>query len=171
MTRTFSGGATRDADKLDAGQPNPKQARGDKKLPLHRVPPSLMLYAAMAFGTGAEKYGSFNWRELPVETATYYSAALRHLFAWFDGEDFDPDSGNPHLAHAIASLAVLVDAIESGRVVDNRPTTGPAAAVIAAAVKQTATPAHGWPFTDHRTLEQVEAEAETTNHSEDPQNA
>lgn len=109
---------------------NPKQAYGDKKLPLHRVPPALMLYAAMGLKNGAKKYGPFNWREKNIEALTYYSAALRHLFAWFDGQDNDPDSGNPHLAHAIASLAILVDVIENFGVIDNRPSEGPAGDIL-----------------------------------------
>ena len=50
--------------------------------------------------------------------------------AWQDGEDIDPDSGNTHLAHAMASLAILIDALESGNVVDNRPPKGAGAFVL-----------------------------------------
>ncbi len=102
-------------------RPNPKQAYGDMKAAVHRVPPALMLSAALGMKNGVEKYGPFNWRETAIEALTYYAATLRHLLAWFDGEDTDPDSGNPHLAHAAASLAILLDALASGRVIDNRP--------------------------------------------------
>lgn len=103
---------------------NPKQLYGDKKIPLHRVPPALLIFAAMGLADGARKYGPFNWRETKIETVTYYAATLRHLTAWFDGEDLDPDSGNPHLAHAIASLAILVDALTNEMIIETRPAAG-----------------------------------------------
>ena len=107
---------------------DPKQVWGDKKLPVHRVPPAALLYTAMGIGEGADKYGPFNWRETPggVEVLTYYAGCVRHLQAWFDGEDIDPDSaeGKPHLAGAISSLAILIDAIASGCAIDNRPPKG-----------------------------------------------
>lgn len=103
---------------------NPKQAFGDAKVPLHLVPAPAMVAIAMGLKDGSRKYGAFNWRTLTVEVETYVGATLRHLMAWQDGEDVDPDSGNNHLAHAMASLAILVDALESGNVVDNRPPRG-----------------------------------------------
>lgn len=106
---------------------NPKQAYGDKKVPLHLVPGSASAYIAQGLKEGARKYGAFNWRETNVESMTYVGAALRHIAAYVDGETTDPESGNPHLAHAMASLAILVDAIESDKIIDNRPTSGPAA--------------------------------------------
>lgn len=109
---------------------NPKQAFGDRKVPLHLVPTSAMVAIAMGLKDGAKKYGPYNWRTLDVETQTYVGAALRHLMAWQDGEDTDPDSGNNHLSHALASLAILVDALESGNVVDNRPPKGAGAFVL-----------------------------------------
>lgn len=39
------------------------------------------------------------------------SAALRHIFAFLDGEDKDPESGLSHIAHAIASLEHLINDI------------------------------------------------------------
>lgn len=111
---------------------NPKQAHGDKKVPLHLVPGAASAYTAMGLKEGARKYGAFNWRETNIETMTYVGATLRHLSAFVDGEDIDPESGNPHLAHAMASLAILIDAIESNCAVDNRPVSGPAAKTLEA---------------------------------------
>ena len=70
---------------------------------------------------------------------TYAGAVQRHLQAWVDGENFDPDSGNPHLYHAIASLAILIDAVadnnfQDGRHIDNRPPAGAATAMLSAYV-------------------------------------
>lgn len=107
---------------------NPKQRYGDLKVPLQLVPPALTLAAATALGEGARKYGPYNWRTSKVEALTYVGAMLRHLAAWQDGEDVDPESaeGKTHLAGVAASLAILLDAIEGGFVIDNRPQPGPA---------------------------------------------
>lgn len=57
---------------------------------------------------GANKYTPNGWVEVPNATERYMDAALRHLFAFGDGEWKDPDSGLPHLAHAAWNvLAVL----------------------------------------------------------------
>lgn len=111
---------------------NPKQRYGDRKVPLHLVPTSAQVAIAMGLKEGARKYGAFNWRETNVETMTYVGAALRHLTAWVDGEDIDPDSGNPHLFHAMASLAILTDALASDKAIDNRPPAGPGAEMLGA---------------------------------------
>ena len=116
-----------------SNSPNPKQRYGDLKSAVQYVPPALALYAAQALGEGARKYGPYNWRDQPVEALTYVGAALRHLYAWLDGEEIDPDSkeAKHHLAGAIGSLAVLVDALEGGFLIDNRPKPGPAPKLLA----------------------------------------
>jgi hypothetical protein len=48
---------------------------------------------------GATKYKRYNWRG-GIHIMRLMNAALRHLFAFIDGEDFDPESGLSHLAHA-----------------------------------------------------------------------
>jgi hypothetical protein len=108
---------------------NPKTAQGAKKVPLHLVPPALTHYAAAAFADGAEKYGPYNWRESRISASTYYAAALRHMSAWWDGEEVAPDSGVHHLGHAAACIAMLLDTMGSDRLNDNRPAPGPAAAI------------------------------------------
>ncbi len=112
------------------GEVNPKQQYGDLKVPLGLVPASAVAYMALAFKEGARKYGPFNWREYSIQAMTYVHAAERHLAAYVDGEDTDPESGVPHLAHALACLAILVDAKEVGHLADNRPPKGNAGALL-----------------------------------------
>lgn len=107
--------------------PNPKQRYGDLKVPLGLVPPAARVYAALGHAEGAEKYGPFNWRETAVEAMTYVHAAQRHLDAWMDGNDLDPDSGKPHLGHVLASINIIIDALECGKLIDNRPVPVPTA--------------------------------------------
>lgn len=104
--------------------PNPKQAYGDKKVNLALVPPVSIAYEAMAFMEGARKYGPYNWREKSVEAMTYIAALQRHVGQWLDREEFDDESGNHHLAHAKACLGILIDAMTTGNLIDNRPKAG-----------------------------------------------
>lgn len=106
---------------------NPKQAYGDLKAAVHTVPPALLLGAAKAFGEGAKKYGPFNWRMSKVEAMTYVGAILRHLSAYTDGEDVDPESttGKLHLEGIAACVGILLDCTYGGFLIDNRPPPGP----------------------------------------------
>lgn len=114
---------------------NPKKAYGDKKLPTHLVPPALILGVARNMGDGAEKYGAFNWRDKKVEVMTYVGAIQRHLAAFIDGEDVDPESkrGATHLGAIGACVGILMDAGMNGQLVDNRPPRGKAGEHIRAA--------------------------------------
>lgn len=49
---------------------------------------------------GAQKYERDNWQHVEDGERRYLAAAVRHLGAVIDGEDLDPESGLPHLAHA-----------------------------------------------------------------------
>ena len=67
-----------------------------------------------------EQYGAFNWRRTGVCASTYIHAILRHLNAWRDGEDLDPESGISHLAHVACSANILMDAGYCGKLQDDR---------------------------------------------------
>lgn len=109
---------------------NPKDLVGAKKPRLTLVPPSGLIYASLAMANGADKYGSYNWREKKVQAMIYLDAAMRHLQSWQDGEENASDSGVPHLAHALATILILIDAKENDCLIDNRPKAGPAAKLI-----------------------------------------
>lgn len=103
---------------------NPKDAIGSQKLPLHLWPATATAMGCLGLLDGALKYGRANWRVSGVRASIYFDAASRHLNAWFEGEAADPDSGLPHLAHALACLAILVDADAAGVLVDDRQVPG-----------------------------------------------
>lgn len=65
---------------------------------------------ADVFGFGATKYFANSYRsgETVVWSRTYGSI-LRHLFAFWNGEDKDPESGKSHLAHAGTQLMILME--------------------------------------------------------------
>ena len=100
---------------------NPKSAYGIKKPPLHLIPPAAKVEHAAAMGVGAQKYGPYNWRETAVAASVYVAAAERHIDAWWDGEDLDPETLVNHLGHAMACCGILIDAIATGNLIDDRP--------------------------------------------------
>ena len=69
---------------------------------------------------GARKYGPYNWRDNAVLARVYIAAAKRHLAYWAAGEETAKDSGVHHLGHAIACLAILLDAQATGNLGDDR---------------------------------------------------
>ena len=74
---------------------------------------------AKAFMLGEKKYGRYNFYK-GMEATRLLSAALRHLQAWNDNEDNDKESGNSHLGHALACIAMLLQQQKLGTLIDNR---------------------------------------------------
>ena len=103
---------------------NPKDIIGLTKLPLRFIPPSSLAFLARVMELGAIKYGPMNWRQDDVRATVYYEAALRHIWAALDGEELDPESGQPHAAHAMACMAILLDAKATENLIDDRFTPG-----------------------------------------------
>jgi Domain of unknown function (DUF5664) len=99
---------------------NPKEAIGSNKLPMHLWPTTATAYGCIGLMNGAGKYGRTNWRHAGVTASTYYDALRRHLDAWWEGEEVDPDDGVPHLSALLAGLAIVVDAISTGNFEDDR---------------------------------------------------
>lgn len=56
---------------------------------------------------GAKKYEDRNW-EKGMRWGRPYAAALRHLFAWWKGEEHDPETKLSHLAHALCCIVFLL---------------------------------------------------------------
>lgn len=100
---------------------NPKDAVGVKKAPMSVVPTPVIAEVAIGMLEGALKYGRHNYRVIGVRGSVYYDATMRHLMAWWEGEDIDPDSALSHITKAITSLVVLRDAMIRDNWVDDRP--------------------------------------------------
>lgn len=104
-----------------ADSTNPKDLLGVKKVSITKLPSVAVAHAAHAMMNGAEKYGPYNWRSKKVIAGIYVDAAMRHIWDWFEGQETATDSGVHHLGHAIACCAILLDAQETGNLVDDRP--------------------------------------------------
>lgn len=100
---------------------NPKDAAAISRLDISLFPATALAYGALAMTEGDVKYGGFNYRAVGVRASVYYAATLRHLMKYFNGQWCDPVTKVPHLASALACIAVLIDAHEIGKLTDDRP--------------------------------------------------
>jgi len=58
---------------------------------------------------GAKKYGDLNWQALSNPKERWFSAAMRHLVAWKNGETLNADDFDlPHLAHVVFCILALM---------------------------------------------------------------
>lgn len=105
---------------------NPKAQHGAQKPSLGLIPPVALAHCAMAMEHGAAKYGAYNWRENPVEVMTYVHAGLRHLLDYLDGAELTEDGGGlvHNLGAVMACCAIVLDCMEQGELIDNRPRPG-----------------------------------------------
>lgn len=103
---------------------NPKDAIGSDKVPLHLWPETASIVGSMCMLYGALVYGRSNFRAVGVKSSIYYDACRRHMIKWMEGEDTDADSGLPHLGHALACIAILIDAQAAGKMNDDRMAKG-----------------------------------------------
>jgi hypothetical protein len=86
---------------------------------LDLLPAGALTEIAQVLTFGAEKYGAHNWSR-GTAWSRYYAALLRHLFAWWGGEDRDPETGASHLAHAGCCLLFLLEYQRHGWGSDDR---------------------------------------------------
>ena len=91
-----------------------------EKLPMHLLPPELLNGVASILDFGARKYAPRNW-EQGMAWSRVYSAMLRHMLAWWGGEDNDPETGKSHLWHAACCVAFLMAYEQRGVGDDDRP--------------------------------------------------
>lgn len=90
-----------------------------EKPPLTYIPKAALWAEAMAFKHGAVKYDAWNYKKGIAITRTL-GGALRHIYQFLDGEDFDSESKAHHLGCARANLAMALDALENHPEFDDR---------------------------------------------------
>lgn len=100
--------------KIDSdAMPTPDITDGRKfdggKLQYGLMPPLALKATVDVLTFGAEKYEPDNWKYVPDSKRRYFDALQRHVWAWKEGEQIDPESGKHHLAHALCCLAFLYE--------------------------------------------------------------
>lgn len=91
----------------------------DNKPPVGLIPRSATLEEAYVLAFGAQKYGTHNWRQ-GMKWQRLINASMRHILAFNEGEDFDPESGLCHLAHARCCLSFLIEYMTTHPELDDR---------------------------------------------------
>lgn len=88
-------------------QTEPKYDGGKDRWDL--LPMGAMRLVVKALTVGAKKYSGWSWvDQVQAPVPRYYAAAMRHVERWQAGERYDPETGLPHLAHALASLTFVM---------------------------------------------------------------
>jgi len=78
------------------------------------LPPKALEGIAKIFTFGAKKYDDYNYKNGDgLDWSRPYAALMRHLNAWNDGEDLDPETGQSHLYHAGCCIMMLIDLVDS----------------------------------------------------------
>jgi len=90
------------------------------KDPWHLLPFDAVRAIVRVLAFGAGKYGDRNWEQGMVWSRCY-SALLRHLTAWWEGDDKDAETGYSHLWHAGCCVMFLIAFEMRGLGYDDRP--------------------------------------------------
>ena len=89
------------------------------KAPMSLLSREALEQTALVLEFGRKKYAAHNWRK-GFEWSRPLSAAMRHILAFQDGEDKDPESGLSHLAHAAACIMFLLEFEKTHKELDDR---------------------------------------------------
>lgn len=69
---------------------------------------------------GAKKYAKNNWMK-GMDWDVPFACMMRHMAAWQRGEENDPETGLPHIAHAMCNLRMLTLYSKTFKEGDHRP--------------------------------------------------
>lgn len=83
------------------------------------LPPEGLEAVAKVLEFGAKKYSARNW-EKGMLWSRPFAGAMRHLWAWWRGEDRDKDTGYSHLWHATTNIFFLIAYEARGKGEDDR---------------------------------------------------
>ncbi|HEY0062484.1 MAG TPA: dATP/dGTP diphosphohydrolase domain-containing protein [Telluria sp.] len=85
------------------------------------IPMATLEDEARVWMYGRQKYAAWNWTK-GMPWSVPFACAMRHMAAWQRGEECDPESGLPHLAHAMCNLRMLTLYATNFPQGDDRPT-------------------------------------------------
>jgi hypothetical protein len=90
------------------------------KNPLHLLPFDALEGIAEILDYGQRKYSARNW-EKGMAWHRPFRACMGHLWAWWRGEDNDPETGKSHLLHAGCCILFLIAYERRNVGIDDRP--------------------------------------------------
>jgi len=83
------------------------------------VPAGAVIETAKVFTFGAKKYAAHNWRK-GFDYSRLIASLERHIAAFKECEDTDPESGLMHMAHASCCVMMLIEHQLKGYGTDDR---------------------------------------------------
>lgn len=109
--------AYRVKEELKAAKGGVKNDSG--KPPCELLSPVAMIATSEVLAFGAKKYAAHNWRK-GLAWMRISGAIMRHLFAFMNGEDLDPETGLPHIDHAACEIMFLQELYRTRKDLDDR---------------------------------------------------
>lgn len=106
-------GEVRVTDPETGGQKGQKLARFDL------IPAGALWQLAEHYGRGAQKYDDDNWRR-GYSWRLSFAALMRHAWAFWRGEDIDPETGSPHMVAVAWHAFTLLTFASEGLGTDDR---------------------------------------------------
>ena len=94
--------------------------KGQKSIRLHALPWESLAEVGRVYAFGQDKYDDYNFRR-GYDWSLSYDALQRHLWAFWNRQDNDKESGLSHLAHAAWHCFTLLFYSLTGRGTDDRP--------------------------------------------------
>lgn len=78
------------------------------KLEYSLLPKGVLTPILKVLSFGKKKYAADNWMKVDNPKERYYNAMQRHITQWWEGEKYDSETGENHLAHAACCLMFLL---------------------------------------------------------------
>lgn len=94
-----------------------KDIKGKSRVDL--IPWEGLSLVGKVFEFGSIKYTKHDWRKGRPWT-TYAGAIIRHTYQWLSGENDDPESKLPHMAHVAANAIMLLTIVTGKKGIDDR---------------------------------------------------
>jgi hypothetical protein len=94
--------------------------KGSKLARFDLIPAEPLRILAEHYGRGSLKYADRNW-EAGYDWSLSFAALNRHLWAFWGGEDIDPETGSPHMAAVAWHAFTLLEYMRTHPEFDNRP--------------------------------------------------
>ena len=107
-------------EEFDPGHEENEGAKFDLGKNRYDLIPGDALDALVAVYTyGTKKYDDNNWRK-GIKWGRIFGALMRHAWAFWRGEEFDKESGLPHMAHAAWQCMTLLNYCKTHPELDDR---------------------------------------------------
>jgi hypothetical protein len=116
-----------DSDEFPIYEDNPERQRqvtggvkdNASKSRVDLIPSKPLIGAGHVLAFGARKYKPHNWR-LGLLWSDTLASAMRHLLAFADGEDTDPETGLPHIDQALCQVLFQSEYYHTETGIDDR---------------------------------------------------